>query len=129
MAKGFNLEYSTAMTWFVYLSAMTRMFSRRFFSPRNQLPRQERETFMGLLRFLSLPVDDVWFSAILLILVRQGERMGKDGGRAAWCFLFARFGLLLVTNSYHSYQLLQWFGLTLEHVLVKRHGKRSAFRD
>eukprot|EP00435_Cladocopium_sp_Y103_P064083 s598_g25.t1 len=36
----------------------------------NQLPRQERETFMGLLRFLSLPVDDVWFSAILLILVR-----------------------------------------------------------
>eukprot|EP00913_Durusdinium_trenchii_P026183 g24564.t1 len=36
----------------------------------NQLPRQERETFMGLLRFLSLPVDDFWFSAILLILVR-----------------------------------------------------------
>lgn len=25
---------------------------------------------MGLLRFLSLPVDDFWFSAILLILVR-----------------------------------------------------------
>ena len=38
---------------------------------RNQLPRQERETFMGLLRFLSLPVDDVWFSAVLLILVRR----------------------------------------------------------
>ena len=37
---------------------------------RNQLPRQERETFMGLLRFLSLPVDDFWFSAVLLILVR-----------------------------------------------------------
>eukprot|EP00439_Symbiodinium_sp_Y106_P004904 s2737_g1.t1 len=36
----------------------------------NQLPRQERETFMGLLRLLSLPVDDGWFSAVLLVLVR-----------------------------------------------------------
>ena len=119
---GFNLEYSTAN----YVVC----------SPRNQLPRQERETFMGLLRFLSLPVDDVWFSAILLILVRQGkdgkgwERMGKDGGRAAWCFLWMPdldcYYLLLETN---SYQLFQWFGFTLEHVLVKRRGKRSTFRD
>ncbi|CAE7471526.1 ynaI [Symbiodinium natans] len=36
----------------------------------NQLPRQERETFLGLLRLLSLPVDDGWFSAVLLVLVR-----------------------------------------------------------
>ncbi|CAJ1328764.1 unnamed protein product [Effrenium voratum] len=36
----------------------------------SQLPRQERETFLGLLRLLSLPVDDAWFSAVLLVLVR-----------------------------------------------------------
>ena len=72
---------------------------------------------MGLLRFLSLPVDDVWFSAILLILVRPGGKDGKgrermEGCWAAWCFYYRSL----------TAQSVVCFGITLENmVLVKRH--------
>ena len=50
---------------------------------------------MGLLRFLSLPVDDFWFSAILLILVRPflgcrahlGRFVLHDFDACIWLFL------------------------------------------
>ena len=66
---------------------------------------------MGLLRFLSLPVDDVWFSAILLILVRRGgERMGKDGKGGGG----GQVGVSCLSDL-DCYQLFQCFGFSLEN--------------